>query len=143
MRAKGVMSHELLRDLPRERGIEATADVNRRQLRVLPLVVGAKFSAFTMKIGLFGVCLRVHGHVLASSHRHGTGDKAGDACDQYAAAAAMRGGNTQHQTGCRKDAIIGAQYGGAQPSALLCAMSFSMVYWHAGWCLHCARWRTA
>ena len=57
MRAYCVMDHELVGDLFRERRIEAATNVDRLQLLMLALVVCFEFRAFTLKFGLFGVCL--------------------------------------------------------------------------------------
>ena len=57
MRAYGVMGHELVGDLFRERGIEATTNVDCHQFLMLALVVCSEFRALTREVGLFGVCL--------------------------------------------------------------------------------------
>jgi hypothetical protein len=57
MRAYGVMCHELVGDLFRERGIEATTNVDCHQFLMLALVVCSEFRALTREVGLFGVCL--------------------------------------------------------------------------------------
>ena len=55
MRTDGVMGHELLGDLFRERGIEAAADVDCRWFLMLTLVVCSNFRALTPEVSLFGV----------------------------------------------------------------------------------------
>jgi hypothetical protein len=104
VRAQGVMGRELVRDLVCERGIEAAANVDRHQFLMLALVVCTEFCALALEVGLLSVCLGV----LARSHRHGSRDQAGDPRDHYAAVGPMRSRDTQHQTRCRKDAVIRA-----------------------------------
>jgi len=57
MRAYRVMSHELVGDLFRKRGIEAATNVDCHQFLMLALVVCSEFRALTREVGLFGVCL--------------------------------------------------------------------------------------
>ena len=57
MRAQRVMGHELLGDLFRERGIEATANIDRCQFPAFAYVVCFEFRAFQVERGLFGICL--------------------------------------------------------------------------------------
>src|ERR1700687_4405450 len=68
MRAYRVMQHQLVGDLFRERRIESTSDVDRRQFLVLALVVCFVFGALNFEFGLFGVCLCVGTHGLTRSH---------------------------------------------------------------------------
>jgi hypothetical protein len=75
MRAYRVVGHELVCDLFRSRGVEAASNVNHRQFLAFALVVCSDMSStLTRKVGLFGVCLRVHGYELTRSHRHRPGD---------------------------------------------------------------------
>jgi hypothetical protein len=55
--AYGVMGHELVGDLFRERRIKAPTNVDCRQFLLLALVVWSEFRALTREVGLFGVCL--------------------------------------------------------------------------------------
>ena len=57
MRAYGVMGHELVSDLFRERGVEAATNVDCHQFLMLALVVCSEFHALTREVGLLGVCL--------------------------------------------------------------------------------------
>jgi hypothetical protein len=57
MRAYRVMGHELIRDLFRERRIEAAIDIDRREFLVLAQVVYFEFRALKREVGLFGVCV--------------------------------------------------------------------------------------
>ena len=109
MRAYGIMGHELVGDLFCERGIGAATNINCRQFLLLPRIVRSEFHALTCKVGLLGICLGVHRHVLARSHRHSPGDQASDPRDQHVAASPMRRRHTQHQTSGRKDAVVRAQ----------------------------------
>jgi hypothetical protein len=74
MCAERVMRHELSGDLFRKRRIKASTDIDRRQFFVLARIVRLEFLVFTLDVCLFGICLRVDGHILAGSHRHGSGD---------------------------------------------------------------------
>jgi hypothetical protein len=127
MRAQGVMSHQLLGNQFGERGAEAARDVDLRRFPVLACVVCLQFRAFQLEVGLFGVFLRVHGHVFADRHRHRPGDQAGDSRDHYVAVCRMRRRDAQHQTGRREDPIVGAQYGRAQPADASGAVPLQMV----------------
>jgi hypothetical protein len=55
VRAYGVMGHELLGDLFRERGIEAAANVNCHQFLMLARIVCLEFRALTREVGPFCV----------------------------------------------------------------------------------------
>ena len=57
MRAYGVMGHELVGDLFRERGIEAATNVDCHQFLTLPPVVCSEFRALAREGSLFGICL--------------------------------------------------------------------------------------
>ena len=74
MRAYGVMGHELVCHLFGERWIQAAANIDCRQFPMLALVVCSQFRSLTREVGLFGICLSVHGHVLTRSHRHSPSD---------------------------------------------------------------------
>src|ERR1019366_10469930 len=127
MGAERVVGHELFGDLLGQRPIKPAADVDGRQFRVFPLVVCLELGAFALEVGLFGVGLRVDGHVLSGSHRHGSGDETGDAGDQYTGVSGVRGGDTEHQTGGGKDAVVGTQHGGAQPANASDVVAFLMT----------------
>ena len=131
MRGYGIMGHELVGDLCCERGLEATTNIDCCQFLLLARIVRSEFRALTCKVGLFGVCLGVHRHLLTGSHRHSPGDQAGDPRDQHVAAGSMRRRNTQHQTCGRKDAVVRAQYRCAQSADMSRAMPFSMAYRHS------------
>ena len=55
VRAYGVVGHQLVGHLLRERGNEPPANVDRGQLLMLALIVCAKFRALKREVGLFGV----------------------------------------------------------------------------------------
>ena len=59
MRAKRVMSRQLLGDLFGKRRIQPASDINRRQLLVLALVISFELLALNLDFRLFRVCLRV------------------------------------------------------------------------------------
>jgi len=62
--APNASRHQLLRDLFREGRIKPASDVDGHQFRVLAFVVCLEFRALKLKLGLFGVSLRVDRHVL-------------------------------------------------------------------------------
>ncbi len=64
------MSHQLVRDLCGEGGIEATANVDRSKLLVLAYVVRSVLFALEAEIGLLCVGLRLNRNILTSGHRH-------------------------------------------------------------------------
>ena len=57
MGSQGVMSHQLLRDLLRQRRVEAALFVDRRQFRNLACGICREFSFFEAEVGLFGIRL--------------------------------------------------------------------------------------
>ena len=109
MRTQGVMRHELFCDLFGKRVIKAATDIDRCQFPTLACVVHFEFCALALEVGLFGIGLRMHGHILARRHRHGARDQSGDSGDQYAAVRSVCGRNAQHQARGRNDTVIRAQ----------------------------------
>jgi hypothetical protein len=130
VRAQGVVGHQLLGHLFGELGIEPASDIDRRQFPVLAHVIGPQFRAFQLEVGLFGVCLRVHGHVFARGHRHRPGHQAGDTRHHYVAVTGMRRRDTEHQARRRKDPVVGAQHRRAQPADACGAVLFRLGLRH-------------
>ena len=127
MRAERIVGHELLGDLLRERGIQATTDVDRRQLLSLARVVRLSSVRSRSSVSLLGVRLRADRDVLSGGHRHGPRDQAGDPGDQYVAVTRFRGGDPHDQARRRHDAVVRAQHRGAQPADASGAVSFRVA----------------
>jgi hypothetical protein len=66
-------------------------------------------------------------HVLAGRHRHGTGHQPCDPGHQDVAVTRPGGRDTEHQAGRRHDAVVGAEYRGAQPADAVGAVAFGMA----------------
>ncbi len=110
MRGKRVMFHQLVGDLPCQRGIESPLHIDQGQL--LPLGVSAfgQFLALALQIGLFRVRLRADRDILAGCHRHRAGDESRDSRDEDVARRAVRRGDADEETGGRHDPVIRAQH---------------------------------
>ena len=78
------MPHQLAGNLGGECRIQPALDVDGRQLSVLMLGILVQLLGLPGQIGAFGIRLRTDRYILAGRHRHGTSDKACDACDQDA-----------------------------------------------------------
>ncbi len=96
VRAERVVRHQLFGDLARERGVEPSADVDRRELVVLGGVVGLELAALALEVRLLGVRLRMHRHVLAGRHRHRAGDEPCGARDEDRGVARVGGRYAEH-----------------------------------------------
>ena len=94
------MSHQLLGDLRRKCEFEAPANINRGQFPSLAQIIRFKFRALKREGGCFGIGLRAHRYVFASSHRHGTGDQTGDTRYHYGAVSRARCCDTGHKARC-------------------------------------------
>ena len=81
MRRQGILLHELTSDLTGQRLVEAALDVDGSQFLKLEFGIFAQFLALAGHIGLLGIGLLADRDVLTSSHRHGAGRQARDACD--------------------------------------------------------------
>ena len=114
----------LVGDLFCERRLEAAVNVDCSQLLVLALVVRSKLRAFEREVGVLGVLLRMHRHILARSHRHCAGDEGRESGDKDIAAAAVRGSNAHHQTGGREQTVVRSEHRRAQPFGAPRAVSF-------------------
>jgi hypothetical protein len=97
MRAQRVSRHQLVSDLFRQRRIKAAPNITRCQFLVLSLVVRSEFGALELQIGMFGVGLRVHGHIFSRGHGHGTRDQAGNPGDQDTPVRPVRGSDARYQ----------------------------------------------
>ena len=122
--ADGVMRHELLGDLGGERGIETATDIDGGEFRMFAAIIGNQVRTCQDKISLLRIGLRIHGHVFASRHRHGTGREAGNARHQHSTWGSIGGRDPDDEAGCRQQPIVGAEYCGAQPSYATRAVRF-------------------
>ncbi|MND01203.1 hypothetical protein D3C83_201010 [compost metagenome] len=60
MGPESVVGHQLIRNPPCESGIEASGDIDVRQLRSLGLVLGRQLVALTRQVGFLRVRLGAH-----------------------------------------------------------------------------------
>ena len=125
-----VVRHQLLRDLGGEVRRQPAFDVDRRQLLPLGLRLRGELAALAREVGLLGVRLRAHRHVLAGGHRQCAGDEPGDARDQQRGPLRRGRRDADHQARDRDDAVVGAEDGGAQPADVVCAVSLAMLAGH-------------
>lgn len=71
---------------------------------------------FARQIGLFRVGLRTDRYIFAGRHRHRTRDQSCDPRHKHVVCCRRGGGDAHDRAGSRNDAVIGAQYGRAQPT---------------------------
>ena len=109
MGSQGVMSHQLIRNLLRQRRIKSALFVDRRQFRNLACGICREFFFFEAEVGLFGIRLRTDGHVFTSRHGHRPGDQPGDPCDQNVVARRLGRRDAEDQARGRDDAVVSAQ----------------------------------
>ena len=103
------MSHQLFGDLFRKRRGDTAPHVNRGQFALLAVIICCQFRAFQAERRLLGICLGADGNVLASGHRHGARDQAGDSRDHHVAMRCTRCRDPEHEARGRNDAVVGAQ----------------------------------
>ena len=94
---ESVMSHQSFGDLIGEWRIQATLDVDRRELRLLEGPVTSELRTLARQVGLFCVGLRADRYVLTGSHRHRAGYQAGHPGNQDVASRRVRGGHADDQ----------------------------------------------
>ncbi|MNI48892.1 hypothetical protein D3C73_1034800 [compost metagenome] len=126
MGAQRVVGGQLFGDLARQRRLQAAVAVDRGQLVQFAVRVFVQLALFHRQIGILGIGLGLHRHILAGGHRHRAGHGAGHAGGQDRAGRGAAGGHTDHQAGDRDDAVVGTQHGGAQPADAIGAMQFRM-----------------
>ena len=115
MGAQGVLRHELLGNLPRQRRVDTALDVDVGELLLLERSVLAQLLALACEVGLLGVGLRTDGDILAGGHRHGAGHQPGDARDQHRVLGRGRRGHADDQARGRDDPVVGPEHGSTQP----------------------------
>ncbi|MCY1560395.1 hypothetical protein D9M68_975250 [compost metagenome] len=108
-------------------GRQSPRDINAGQLTLLSGGVERKFGTFTLKIGRFGVGLRVDRDILPRGHRHRPGHQTGDTRHENAVLAGMRGGDADHQAGGGHNAVVGPQHSRTQPADAVCTVTFNMA----------------
>jgi uncharacterized protein YjlB len=68
----------------------------------------------------------MHRDIFAGRHRHGAGDQPGDAGDQDAVVARAGRGHPSTRLAV-DDAVVGAQYGGAEPADTVGTVAFMVA----------------
>jgi len=124
------MIHQSFGDLIGEWHIQATRDVDGRELRLLEGPVARELLSLARQVGPLRVGLGADGYVLAGSHRHRPGYQAGHPGDQDVASRRVRGGHADEQARGRHDAVVCAQDGGAQPTDSLRTVALAMSSRH-------------
>src|SRR5260221_1708279 len=122
VRAQGVVRHQLLRDLARQRGLEAAAPVDGRELTMLAFAVGLELAALAIEVGLLAVGLGVDRHVLAGRHRHRARYQARDTRDHDVAVRDIRRRDSEDEARGGNNAVVRAKNGSAQPTDPLAAV---------------------
>jgi len=122
-----IVLRKLYRNLPREGVLNTTAYVNLRQLLEFGLRGGIERRPLRLQIRALGVGLRTDRDVFTGGHRHGPRHKPRDARNQDAISVGRSRRNANNQTGGRDDAVIGAQYGRAQPADSMDEMAFARL----------------
>src|SRR5579872_5499869 len=130
MRTERVVRHELLGNLLGESRIESASDINRRELLMLPLIIGREFRALAREFGPFAVSLGMNGYILACGHRHGSSDEPSDSSDHYVAVSCVCSRYSEYQARCRNDPVVRAQYCRAQPADASYPVSFDDTHRH-------------
>ena len=95
-----ILGHQLGGDFTGESGVEASRDINGRQLGVLMLWVCSQLTTFPSEIGIFSIGLGTDGNVFTCGHRHRARHQTGNPCDQNASPVGFRRGHAHDQT-CR------------------------------------------
>jgi len=127
MGAQGVVHHQRPRNLAGQRVRQASAHVDGRQLVQFRHWVFVEFGALARQVGLLGVGLRMHRHVLAGGHRHRASGQAGHAGHDDAAVAGVGRRHAHDQAGGGNDAVVGTENRSTQPSDARDAMAFDVA----------------
>jgi hypothetical protein len=127
MGTDGVMRRQLLGHLPRQAGLQPPADVDGCQFMQLRGRILLEFRPLARQVGILGVRLRMNRDIFTSGHRHGSGHQPRDTGHQNVAVTRAGSRDTDHEAGCRHDAVVGAQHRGAQPADALGAVTFSVA----------------
>ena len=127
---QGVVLGELHRHLAGEVVVEALVLVDRGELGQLALGHVGQLPLLLGDVGLLGVALRAHRHVLAEAHREGAGGEPGDTGGEHGGAARVGGDDAEDQRGGGDDAVVGAEDGGPQPTGTVAEVAF--LVWRHG-----------
>ena len=130
MGAQRIVSHHLGSHLPCQGRLDAAADVDGGELAVFAVAIHAEFVLLALDVGLFRVGLRMHRDVFAGCHRHRAGNQAGHAGEHHGLASGAGGRYADQQAGRRDDAVVRAEYRGAQPAVVVGSMPFVVTPRH-------------
>ncbi len=127
MRTECIVRGELICDLLRKHTVQPATDIDIDEFVALAMRIGRELVLFEFAFGLLGVRLRTHRHILACGHRQRASDKAGDTCNQHAAARSLGTGYADNEARGRQNAIVGAEHGRTQPADAIVLVALAMA----------------
>jgi len=104
---------------------------NRCELGMLARGIGCELELLELEIGMLGVALRAHRNVFARGHRERARDETRNASSQDRRASRIGRGDADDETGRRKNAVVRAEHGRAQPARALRTVRSEMIERHA------------
>jgi len=119
MGAERIRSRERLGDLAGQFDWEPTFDIDRCQLLLLDVWMRLELSAFLVEVGSLNVSLRADRYVFACGHRHSACDQGGYGRREDETGRGSSSNHTDRDARDRNNSIVGAEYGGSQPSRAL------------------------
>ena len=126
-----VVRRQLLGHLLRQRRLQPTLHVDRRELAHARAAGSSAISSFsTFRSACLGIRLRMHGHVLARRHRHRACHTA-PRCRTAGSSRWSRAGRGHADDEARggDDAVVRAKHRGAQPADVARAVMLFVVPW--------------
>jgi hypothetical protein len=124
-----VLRHQLPSDLSREIAIETSSDVYHGKLVFLCSRLRCEFVSLAIQIGPLGIGLRADRHVFTGRHGQSARHQACDSGNEHLLPTRSRRYDANHQAGCRDDAVIGPEYGGAKPPDAAAAVLLAFSHW--------------
>ncbi len=115
VRAQRIVVGELLGHVECQVGSQSLLHVDVGELGQLVLRHLPQLPPFLVEERSLGVALSAHRHVLARGHAHRAGEQSRDAGDEDRLPVVGGTCNTDHQSRCRNDAVVGAEHSRAQP----------------------------